>query len=261
MRNLATLNYSPLGPLDSLVAKESEIVHAIQVNGLIEPISPIPASQVRCPMCGSDKGMILASPHAWSCLHNECLKRNAVKSPQLYDGRRLTMRQCLVPEELQSASIASLTPEQKPEELLEWAQKTQGILTLSGIPGIGKSYAAAAVINQYIKTQIDLCRFVSMIEWRAKWMFNNEEARINLQKYQQAKLLVLDDLGQSDFPDGMKDAVFYLINDRASRDVGTIITTNRNSIEMSAMLGTAFVSRLAKSTIIKIKGQDRRVKW
>lgn len=147
---------------------------------------------------------------------------------------------------------------------------------LTGIAGTGKSHLAMSVL-QKVNDESDpyrSCLFLSidefLLEIRSTFRpGSQDDEKAVVDKYAKVDLLVLDDLGAetgfigtdkvaSDFTQRI---LYHLMNRR--QDKSTIITTNLNSKQISAMYDSKVVSRLYKNlggNIIKFeKSKDRRI--
>jgi DNA replication protein DnaC len=160
--------------------------------------------------------------------------------------------------------------DQDKKDLIEYANNPLGFLLLSGTNGSGKSYAAEAIYNantpmrlpSYISDRAIFITQYELIEECQKEfsLYHNKSSLA--EKHRETRLLVLDDIGvckrrPSDF---FLDFLIGLIDHRwRYRGVlGTIITTNLNSIEMREIFGDSFVSRAASGIIKRWDHKDRR---
>lgn len=147
---------------------------------------------------------------------------------------------------------------------------------LTGSAGTGKSHLAMSIL-QKVNEESDpyrSCLFLSidefLLEIRSTFRpGSQDDEKAVVDKYAKVDLLVLDDLGAetgfigtdkvaSDFTQRI---LYHLMNRR--QDKSTIITTNLNSKQISAMYDSKVVSRLYKNlggNIIKFdKSKDRRI--
>lgn len=152
---------------------------------------------------------------------------------------------------------------------------------LTGNAGAGKTHLAMSMLKAVNENSDPWrsCLFLSIDEWllyiRSTYNENritHEDEQSILEKYSSVDLLVLDDLGAetgfigtkktaSDFTQRM---LYGLMNRR--QDKSTIITTNLNSGQVSAMYDQKVISRLykrvSKETIIKFEeSTDKRIQF
>ena len=147
---------------------------------------------------------------------------------------------------------------------------------LTGSAGTGKSHLAMSIL-QKVNEESDpyrSCLFLSidefLLEIRSTFRpGSQDDEKTVVDKYARVDLMVIDDLGAetgfigtdkiaSDFTQRI---LYHLMNRR--QDKSTIITTNLNSKQISAMYDSKVVSRLYKNlggNIIKFeKSKDRRI--
>jgi len=130
-------------------------------------------------------------------------------------------------------------------------------MVFSGLPGRGKTYCAQAVLNARFKDFRDslFIRFMDMyLKWQSLTAAEREHYIYSLCEY---NILVIDDMNRNPSV-AFYDFIFMVIDCRYTKKVGTIITTNCNSIEMTASFGPAFVSRITTGKCYKFTGEDLR---
>jgi len=101
----------------------------------------------------------------------------------------------------------------------DWLPGTGRLLVLAGLPGVGKSVAAAYAIRRYRGTWIRCSQIAKVQGFGAE----HEQSRHRLKN---TRLLVIDDLGAENNTDFSRSAVEELIADRYDDNVRTILTTN-----------------------------------
>lgn len=139
-----------------------------------------------------------------------------------------------------------------------------GNLLFSGDTGLGKTFLSACIA----RTVAD--RGYSVVYESAPHMFGklerarfngDEDARLEVRKYTECDLLIVDDLG-TEMPGQFVTAALYsLVNDRLLAAKPTIISTNLNSEDLARRYSTQIASRLRGSyTRVAFLGDDIRVK-
>lgn len=137
-------------------------------------------------------------------------------------------------------------------------------LFLHGATGVGKTHNAVAALRAighhhadhgrgltwYAVTHPDLAH-----ELRPKNDGSHEHA---LDRYLDAELLILDDLGAGMTREWGIDCLQRLIDHRWTRRTATIYTTNLQSEALKNAIGDRAYSRLGDATLVHITGDDRR---
>lgn len=114
----------------------------------------------------------------------------------------------------------------------KWQQEDIGLYIYSQTKGSGKTMVANAICGS-ICTKYNLAaRFAKVEDYLldVRKIFDSkskgELSRVNVRKYFETDLLVLDDLGVSNIPDWGKDKLHELINERYKANKICIITSN-----------------------------------
>ena len=175
-----------------------------------------------------------------------------------------------VPIRYQNASLASLLPDIRESRagkvVLEWADKPlleQGFFLL-GTPGTGKTYLAAAALNQRIQDGLAGAKFFNVPIFldaiRTSFKFDDAEAQDDFQySCKRAPLVVLDDFGKEKATDWATERLYVLVESRYSAMLPTIVTSNRSVNELYDLGYGATVSRLLETcTVVEVSGKDLR---
>lgn len=160
-------------------------------------------------------------------------------------------------------------PGEKAVALLKIGAKEQKSLLLIGNTGVGKSHLAAAYLNFSISLG-NRGLFISLTELMAalrKTINHKPDYGESLswdgllEKYITAPLLVLDDIGQEKPSEKVNEVLFTLLNCRINWERPTVVTTNFGK-DMLIEFGysPAIVSRLGSFEIVRLSGEDYRVK-
>lgn len=155
------------------------------------------------------------------------------------------------------------------EVIKSFAAKPLGTLLLSGKNGTGKSFAAEAIYESRSRYKLpeynhDESWFINQADLNMLWqqrMFKFNEVHTLLQELTSSRLLVLDDIGTRTPSESFMDFLYSIADGRyRGKDrLGTIITTNLNSVKMREMFGDAFTSRIASGRCLRFDGPDRRI--
>lgn len=114
------------------------------------------------------------------------------------------------------------------DKFSEMIERNQGLLFYGGV-GTGKTYSAACIANELLNRKIPvvMTSFVKLLESTQN---GDEEALIH--KLNQAKLLIVDDLGAERSTDYALEKVYNIVDSRYRAKLPMILTTNLELAEM-----------------------------
>lgn len=187
-------------------------------------------------------------------------------------GRTLTKRCACVlakiiatalPSRYQKASLNDFT-EARANALREWLAEPSDGLLLTGGPGAGKTYLAAAIFITVVnarQTSIKFKRAAQLFQ-AIRDSYGQEDVSEEeiLGDYIKPRFLVLDDLGAGSLSDHERRYTLEVIDRRLNAERPTIITTNLTLAEISERMDERIASRLSGYTLLKFTGEDRRGK-
>lgn len=147
-------------------------------------------------------------------------------------------------------------------------RESGGPICLSGDPGTGKSFLAAAGGNERFWSGDALAfylRFCDYVDAQRRGLnFADTDGYANAKRLESrartAEPLVIDDFGA-----GAKDSeytqqqLFTLLLARGDSGRSTILTTNLSVDDMAARLDDRIISRLFAGEVINVRGADRRL--
>ncbi len=147
--------------------------------------------------------------------------------------------------------------------LKKWIENKKDMLIVTGKPGTGKTYLAAAIVNFWYET------FPSFRVWKEREFLAKIRDAIDQTKgdYQdQIQLmaddyfLILDDFGSCGFTDWRLEVWHALVDYRYSEQLPTIIISNLTRKEIDEKFHPRFSSRLfsKENTVIEMNGFDYR---
>jgi hypothetical protein len=241
----------------------THVFNNAQICLLDAPTSP---AEVCCPMCGGFSGFRIRDGQGivWSCTGDNCIQINAGMHAGAVSYKRpqMTIVNCGAPDLLKDASFDKLDqPKEVRVALQDYCKGFRGFILLAGASGNGKTYASCCIMRKYLENGND-CRFVNVSDLYLVWLELKQTGRTEaglLEKYASCELLVIDDIGTRIPTEGFLDFLYLLINKRVSNTtLGTVVSTNMKSTEMSDKLGSPILSRLASGVIVKFPGLDRR---
>lgn len=147
----------------------------------------------------------------------------------------------------------------------EFIKHPQGFLLFTGINGTGKTYSALSIYNMISPFRLpyydhEVALFTTQTDLNIKWLKDIINQQELLDKLNNTKLLVIDDLGTRTPSDTFMDFLYAVADARYThrREKGTIITTNLRSAAMRDKFGDAFFSRVASGKTLVFEGKDRR---
>ncbi|NPV80816.1 MAG: ATP-binding protein [Firmicutes bacterium] len=137
-------------------------------------------------------------------------------------------------------------------------------LLIIGPCGVGKTHLAVAIAREALKVNIGdvVIRQVPEVlgEIRAAISRGDENAHIALERYANANLLILDDLGAEKITEWVREQLFLLVDARYQEMLPTVLTSNNSLEEIEQLLGPRIASRLAGMCQgVVIDGPDHRI--
>lgn len=122
-------------------------------------------------------------------------------------------------------------------------RESYGAIRALGESGVSVSWVITTAADMYARL-------------RPRHRVDSEE---EFERYQKARVLVLDDLGAAKGSEFTEETNYRLINYRYEREMPTIVTSNIPPKELAAALGERVASRLTEmAQRVVLKGDDRR---
>ena len=167
-----------------------------------------------------------------------------------------------VPENLIHANFENFTPDGEAEAeqvrlVKEFCEKGIGFLFLAGAVGTGKTHLGVASIRKFdggwLIKQATLLRLL-------RATYGDRNADDPIERAQNARLLVLDDVGLSGGGRDELPMLHEILDHRHGSRLPTIITTNLPFENLSAFLGERMADRLRESTfrVLTFTGPSHR---
>lgn len=238
-------------------------------------VDPTNASEIRCPECGGSQGLTsfldptIDDTRVWFCTSGckskippHPMKKALPKDVTIVNSKAWDdFREANDIGDIYATSrIETLRqPDGVIESLKQFATSPSGVLTLTGKPGTGKTYASMAVAEFATRSQMKV-KFYTAIDLASKWSSRMElGAQAILDELKKSKLLIIDDLGQSSAKPGFAELMFEVLSYRLQwSDKGTLFTTNLESGTMLKILGEGIADRMKSAKWIKTAGESRR---
>lgn len=134
-------------------------------------------------------------------------------------------------------------------------------MLLSGASGLGKTFLLHAMAEKLIERDVDVLVISAyrLIEILRKSFFSNEDSSEEMLSTQ---VLMIDDLGSEPLMQNVTvEQLFNLVNERQTRRLSTVISTNLNLTEFRGRYTERIASRLTDlrtSRVIALEGRDIR---
>lgn len=161
------------------------------------------------------------------------------------------------------ASLADVEPLERQVRLAAWAASFDPpILTLYGLTGSGKTFAALAVAREAAKERrVEMLSAVELLDELRATFKPNAEADIDdvLRRLKSVGLLVIDDLGAENDTKFTSERVLDVVDSRLRRRLPTVVTTN---LKPDDVPGVRLKSRLfgtQDALALNFGGDDRRM--
>lgn len=135
-------------------------------------------------------------------------------------------------------------------------------LVLTGSTGLGKTFLLRAMAERLIERNMNVLIISAyrMLEILRKSYFDNDGSAEELLG---AEVLMIDDLGSEPLMQNVTvEQLFYLLNERQSRNLSTVISTNLDMAKLRERYTERIASRLRDSRtckVINLLGKDIRV--
>jgi DNA replication protein DnaC len=244
--------------------EEGDKISAIMKKGRPVFCSERSPNGVVCPMCGSEIGYKVRDGNNlwWACASSDCIERNCANNMRSKSYiPTIPLSEMGVPKRLLEANFNDWKHSEKlKEELKHFVIRHDAFLTIGGDNGVGKTYAAVAMLKEFYNVTKEIPIFVNISNLYQTWK-EDEEHRTDLKhKLRRTNLLVLDDLGVREPTEAFLDFLYSVINNRYNDMKGTLITTNLSSAEISECFGNRIYSRLLSGKLIKLDGNDLRLR-
>ncbi len=152
-----------------------------------------------------------------------------LKSASLIDDKMKNVRLCTFQKDADNQKVYALA-ERYVEKFDEMYQKKQGLL-FWGTVGTGKSYTAACIANELMERNIPVI-MTSFVKILQSIQGDQEEEKVFMSRMNDAKLLIIDDLGTERNTDYALEKVYNIIDSRYRTGKPLILTTNMTIREM-----------------------------
>lgn len=155
----------------------------------------------------------------------------------------------------------SLLPVKIREYLMTWASRRKPSLYIKGVYGCGKTHAIHALVNEIYKLTgppYFYHFFLESVELEndlRNAILAGKESFL-MEKWSEAPLLIIDDLGREIATERVQQQYYRLINARYKYNFSTVVTSNLDPSELK--LDEATISRLQSYNILNFPPIDRR---
>ncbi len=251
----------------SLQLQKERTEHILRLGYPARCIDDLPA----CPNCG-DRGYIGSKPcDCLMRLYREEQRRELSKLLDL-QGESFSAFQLKYYDD-QKDPDTGISPRQHMQLVLmacrRYAETFDGKgsnLFLSGAPGLGKTFLSACIASTVsergwsvvYETAVNLCSRYEVIRFPNRG--DPEEAELDIRRYLQCDLLILDDLGMERDTAFTEGVIYEIINARLRSGKSTVISSNLSVEEISDRYNPQVASRLAgEYENLKFYGRDIRL--
>ena len=251
------------GKMDQL---NRDIGHILQENGFPEDfLEPV----YRCPKCKDTGYTGELVPEPCECLKKAYqqkvremigLGKNGDETFETYDER-------LIPDEI--AGESGVTQRQLSgfarTECERWADGYPEVrkrdILLSGKSGLGKTFLMRAMAARLIERGVNVLMVsaYTFLQMARKSYFDSEDG---MKELMEVPVLMLDDVGSEPLMQNITvEQLFYLINERQTKNLSTVISTNLTIKEFRERYTERIASRLTDSRnceVLILEGRDLR---
>ena len=218
---------------------------------------------VTCLDCGSRKGSVIfkkGKKILWVC-HDCVIEKPSQKNK--IEIQKVFLQSYGVDVEHSNCNLQDCHQEQNRKNIFkEFAQNPNCMMLFAGTNGVGKTYASCAIIHEYLKSGRQNCRFAKAGNLYLEWIKDKQEGNGDLNfidKYSDYDLLVIDDLSGRTPTEAYLDIFYLMIDNRHGKKLGTLISSNLCSADISKKYGDAIFSRITSGKLCKFDGKDKRV--
>ena len=156
------------------------------------------------------------------------------------------------------------------DKISKWCEdiKTSNVktLVLSGSPGTGKTYLTECICNKLINENVVVNYYTSfsLNDLFLKYHTSFGDSRVGLlDGILNCDVLIIDDFGSEPKIKTTEEYFYALFNERVSKNLTTIVSTNLNPLQIMDRYGERTFSRLNNkktSVLFKVENKDLRLK-
>ncbi len=165
----------------------------------------------------------------------------------------------ILPARYWSARLSDFTPEVA-GAMQRWLAQPRDGLYVSGPAGTGKTHLSCAIVRAAVdaKQQITFLRCSDLYSEIRK-SFSAEAGEGDVEsRYEQAPLLVLDDMAAGSLSDFERREMLNLLDTRLNSLRPTVVTSNLSLEQIALQMDERIASRMRSFVPIVLGGRDRR---
>jgi len=185
------------------------------------------------------------------------------KCDEEYQEAKKRIAQVRFPDDVAQAKVKLLRPNQR-KVVAKYLETPRGKLLIWGESGVGKSWAAAAMLRRFIMqgsrgTWLNVPAWVRRIKDR-RLGERSFTVEASIAEILSGDYVVLDDLGAYDTGELGREAMYLLLTEYAAKSKDGMICTSNVGLEaLSKIYDDRIASRLSDGlTQIQIEGEDMR---
>ena len=253
------------GYLSVPMLEDEDMVTFVSWPGVDFDIPPTKTSELECPAChGKNIAKLLCCHHREQkgafCL--SCCQEH--RYPRIKEEQGVPEKKALLvglPTEFMGATLEGI--DDKPQAFINavkaYADNPSGYFLMAGLAGVGKTYAAAAIMKN-IEEKGKETRYIESMELYQEWLEVAPKYLHLLNMLQSIYFLIIDDFGHKSSSESYNEFLHMLFSKRKSTQKPTVIITNLTSEKMAENTKSAIYSRVTSNIILKLEGKDRRIR-
>lgn len=245
-------------------------------EGLKKLDVPIVSDQYACEFCSGKQHYVISVNHenkhklVWLCGNVDCVVYKLKKKLQATNTLPTPLKPQEWPLFCEINGIGDVNHDVKFENikqsegmiafLRKFADNPRDIVLMQGKSGNGKTYAAMATCELFIRSNPS-CIFCTQKQMLGEWLKTFNEVNNYIDRITRCNLLVVDDFGTGDVSPGFMGFFLDVINTRNQwKNRGTIITTNLDDKALKNICGEALLDRIRVGQLLEFKEVSRRKK-
>lgn len=259
-----------------LEVSTGKLVHYIAVLGGKRRLEqPKLSTELKCSICDSPEHYTpmvdpnISHERVWICAKSNCVTNTSVSRSKAITTQATPRRALEWPLFCEINGIGDMHHNVKFEEIKQsvgvayemrnYLNGDKHFLIFQGDKGTGKTYAAMGLCELFTQCNSS-CLFTTQRKMMENWLLSKSDSLNSyVHRLEIIELLVIDDFGTGEIPNGFMTFFMDLINTRIQwKKRKTVLTTNLNNDQLGAVCGDALSDRLRLGIKVTTKGHSRR---